>query len=78
MINTLGMYQNHHLSPLEGIGVVDHEPSPLRHLSEMPERVVEVLDRRDVGFRREVKWVLESCRVNELACCFVLFLLFQH
>ena len=72
-----------------GIGVVDHETSPLRHLSEMPERVVEVLDRSDVGFRRKVKRVLESCGmlINWLAFTYYVhvrwfmyfdFLLFQR
>ena len=69
----LDRYHQHHIDPtLVGIGVVDHESCPLRHLTEMPEGVVEVLDRRDVGLRRQVERVLQSCEVCELACLFVI------
>ena len=66
----------HDIDPtLVRVGVVDHESCPLRHLTEMPEGVVEVLDRSDVGLRRQVERVLQSCEVYELICLFVIRIL---
>ena len=68
----------HHIDPtLVRIGVVDHESCPLRHLTEMPEGVVEVLDRGDVGLRRKVERVLQSCEDYELAYFYIILYLIR-
>ena len=47
------------------ISVVDHQPRPLSHLTEVPVGVVEVLDGRDVGLRLQVERELEPRLVSE-------------
>ena len=70
----LDRYHQHDIdATLVGVGVVDHESCPLRHLTEVPEGVVEVLDRRDVGLRRQVERVLQSCEVTMNWLAFVSF-----
>ena len=47
------------------IRVVDHEPSPLSHLAQVTEGVVEVLDGCDVRLRLQVEGELEARLVAE-------------
>ena len=55
----------HIMNCLVRISVVDHQPSPLSHLTEVSVGVVEVLDGRDVGVRLQVEGELEARLVSE-------------
>ena len=53
------------LSSLVRVCVIDHQPGPLGHLSEVSEGVVEVLDGRDVGVGLQVEGELKARLVSE-------------
>ena len=47
------------------VSIIDHQPCPLGHLSQVSEGVVEVLDGGDVGVRLEGEGELEARLVAE-------------